>query len=239
MAASVFSLFAKNRVCNINTFVFAVTIFCCSKLLSLCHFIILCANGDNHPRILPNASLHSPASTGSLAENPTPLSLLLRDDLTLNGNIAARAAAPRVVSGGFNSLRLDSKNPEVGESVVSSSRFEILGSEGWTVAYEEETTQCPIPKTSLILARMDPPVRVEPRVGEPVEGPVEGAEVGVVAAAAECSDGISDESEAVGELGAGEAKEERLVVRDDLADAFEGDGVVSEADDVGVGEGLP
>ena len=84
-----------------------------------------------------------------------------------------------------------------------------------------------------------PRVRVESRVGELGEDSMEGPESGVVAVFAESGDRVGHESERVGELGHGEAKEKRLVVRDELAHAFEGDGVVSEADDVGVGEGLP
>lgn len=56
---------------------------------------------------------------------------------------------------------------------------------------------------------------------------------------AESGDGIGEDSEVVGELGAGEAEEEGLVVGDDLTDAFERDDIVSETDYVGIGERLP
>lgn len=55
---------------------------------------------------------------------------------------------------------------------------------------------------------------------------------------AKSRDGIDKDSEVVGELSAGEAKEEGLIVGDNLTDTFEGDGVVSETDYAGIGEGV-
>lgn len=84
-----------------------------------------------------------------------------------------------------------------------------------------------------------PTMRVDARVGELGEDSVEGSEGGVVAVFAESGDRVGDESKRVGELGHGKAEEERLVIRNELPHALERDGVVSEANDAGVGEGLP
>ncbi|KAJ0945865.1 hypothetical protein HanPSC8_Chr03g0132821 [Helianthus annuus] len=58
MAASVFVLSAKYNVCRRRTLV-RETICCCSKFLSFCHRIILCAKGASQARIPSSLSFQS------------------------------------------------------------------------------------------------------------------------------------------------------------------------------------
>lgn len=79
---------------------------------------------------------------------------------------------------------------------------------------------------------------VAARVSKLEESPVKGSEVRVFATVAESGDRVGSESESLGELSASESKEEGFVVGDDFANTFKRNGVVSNADDGGVGEGL-
>ncbi|KAF7813300.1 uncharacterized protein G2W53_034276 [Senna tora] len=235
MAASVLSLSAKNKVCKSNTLVILLaTRFFCSKLLSLCHLIIL-ARAAN-PRVdgfgFRRLRLDSKNPHGSGIES------------CFEQSVGNRIPPNREED------ELDSRCDE--DLLLNLVPFLLLLSPPQRALQRRQflhlpvqrcrerhvTLHLPLVRLDLLRTREGPPVRVATRIGEPAEQRVERPESGVVAVEAEPGDGVGEEAEGFGELGGGEAEEEGVVVGDELADAVEGEGVVPEAEDDGVGEGL-
>ena len=84
-----------------------------------------------------------------------------------------------------------------------------------------------------------PVMEIAAGVGEVMEGPVEGPEIGVVTFNTQTGNRVSKKSKIFSHFGAGEAEEEGLIVGDDFMDTLERKRLMSKANNVGVGEGLP
>lgn len=81
-------------------------------------------------------------------------------------------------------------------------------------------------------------MKIAAGVGEVVEEAREGSKMGAVTFNGQAGDRVGEEAKIFGHFSAGEAEEERVVVRDNLKDTFERNRF-SETKNVVVGEGVP